>query len=278
MLKRILIGSGVAVAVGLVASVALNSNVNTDVIVGQTSNNRSSIQVVVNQNNKPTNSAGTLIVKQLTPKAEQLIVFNTPVVYETVEATIERLELLKTKGYKEAFLILDSPGGSVFDGARLVAWMKDSPLQVHTICDGVCASMAAHLFESGRTRYMTGKSTLMFHPASGGVQGTLEQMGSRLNYVKTFVDRLDANVAERAGIDYNEFKNRTLVEYWVETEDAVSNGLADNMAFISYARNTSATLNMEERMRQLKKEIPQNLKQIGINHLDTIRLNDVEAK
>lgn len=212
----------------------------------------------------------------LQPKEEQLIIFNTPVAYETVEATIQRLEQLKDKGYKEAYLLLDSPGGSVFDGARLVAWMKDSPMKVHTVCDGMCASMAAHLFEAGKNRYMTSKSTLMFHPASGGVNGTLEQMASRLNFITTFVDRMDASAAERAGIDYNEFKRRTLVEYWVETEDAVGNGLADGVAFISYPRDSKKSLDLGEEMRKAKRIIPEDLKKIGTLVLETIRLKSAE--
>lgn len=205
---------------------------------------------------------------------EQLIIFNTPVVYETVEATIARLESLKAKGYKEAFLILDSPGGSVFDGARLVAWINHSPMKVNTICDGLCASMAAHLFEVGKTRYMTDKSTLMFHPASGGVSGTLQQMNSRLTYISNYVDGLDKNIATRSGMDYNTFHNRMLVEYWVETSDAVKNNLADNLIFVSYNRSAPGALNMDDHMKKLNKVIPEDLRKIGILRLDTIRLSN----
>lgn len=207
---------------------------------------------------------------------EQLILFNTPVMYETVEAAISRLETLKAKGYKEAYLILNSPGGSVFDGARLVAWIKHSPMKVNTICDGLCASMAAHLFEVGKTRYMTDKSTLMFHPASGGVQGTLQQMESRLSYVSNYVNGLDIDIAARAGIDYKTFRERMLVEYWVETKDAVANGLADNLVFLSYNRASGSALDMEEHMRKLGKIIPNDLRKIGILRLDTIRLQDTK--
>lgn len=278
MLKVIKVAAGSILGVALVLgglSVYKNNRQPESAIVGTTTTTVRT-NIVNSAGNIVSNEEKKQTVTILQPKEEQLIIFNTPVAYETVEATIQRLEELKAKGHKEAYLLLDSPGGSVFDGARLVAWMKDSPMKVHTVCDGMCASMAAHLFEAGKNRYMTSKSTLMFHPASGGVQGTLEQMSSRLQFITTFVDRMDASAAERAGIDYNEFKRRALVEYWVETEDAVGNGLADGVAFISYARDSKKSLDLDEEMRKAKRVIPQSLRKVGTLVLESIRLEKAQ--
>jgi ATP-dependent protease ClpP protease subunit len=49
----------------------------------------------------------------------------------------------------------------------------------------------------------------MFHPASGGLRGQVENMDSQLKMIKTLVDRLDAKITTRSGINYKDFKNRS---------------------------------------------------------------------
>lgn len=219
----------------------------------------------------PDNSKKYDIVR-ITPDPKQVILFNVPVTYESVELTINRLEKLQQEGVTEAYIKLDSPGGSVLDGAKLLSYIKASPMTIHTICDGLCASMAAQLFEVGKTRLMTDKSVLMFHPASGGVQGTLEQMLSQLNMIKLYVDRLDAEVALRSGLDYNEFKTLLAVEYWLESEDALNKNLADNLIFISYDRNSTEVLDIDKTFKNENIKIPEQLKRPGVMIYESIRL------
>jgi ATP-dependent protease ClpP protease subunit len=92
--------------------------------------------------------------------------------------------------------------------------------------------MAAQIHQAGKVRLMTEKSLLMFHPASSRVQGTLEEMLSQLNAIKIYVDRLDAEVAARAGIKYDDFKRLVVSELWIEGVDALDLGLTDGLAFI----------------------------------------------
>lgn len=280
MLKRVLTGTVVALVLGLGigATMKNNGSTSTEIVIQKTSHNSDITTDISDNVANAVSSDDQPNATILVPKQEQLIIFNTIVASETVEAAMQRLEELKSKGYKQAYLILDSPGGSVFDGARLIAWMKHSPLKVNTICDGLCASMAAHLFEVGDKRYMTDKSTLMFHPASGGVMGTLEQMVSRLTFVKTYVDRLDESIANRAGMDYAEFKSRTLTEFWVETQDAVDLNLADNTVFVSYNRSSNKSFNMEEHLKRINKVIPEEYKKTTVFRLETIKLPDAKAE
>lgn len=171
-------------------------------------------------------------VRKIEVSPEQVIMFNTQVSFSSVQATIEQLEVLSAKGVKEVFIVLDSPGGSVIDGATLISYMKSSSMKINTLCQGVCASMAAQIHQVGKLRLMTEKSILMFHPASSGVRGTLEEMLSQLNAIKLYVDRLDAEVAARAGIKYEDFKNLVISELWIEGVDAMDMGLSDGIAFI----------------------------------------------
>jgi len=191
-------------------------------------------------------------ITRLEVDAEQVILFNAQVDYNSVGRTIDRLEQLAELGYNQAYIVLDSPGGSVIDGANLISYIKASKMKIDTVCQGVCASMAAQIHQAGRTRYMTDKSILMFHPASAGVQGSLEQMLNQLNTIKKYVDRLDAEVAARAKIPYETFKAMLVSELWVESVDAIEMGLTDKLVYI-FTKTESGGLSFN-----LQKEIKTN--------------------
>jgi len=172
-------------------------------------------------------------VKTINVEANQVIYLNVPIVDETVNMAIEAIKQADESGASEIYLVLNSPGGSVLDGARLVSFIKYSGLTVHTVCEGICASMAAQIHQVGATRLMTPGSVLMFHPASGGVQGTMDQMSHQLGAFSRLVDRLDMEVAKRAGLDYKEYKNRLESEYWLESQDAINDGFADGLVLLN---------------------------------------------
>jgi len=190
--------------------------------------------------------------------SSKVILLNTPVFMSSVNAIIEELENIKNNSTK-VYLVIDSPGGSVIDGARLISYMESSSLEINTVCESLCASMAAQIFEAGRNRYMVNRSILMFHQASGGTRGTLEGMLSQLTMIKLYVDRLDASVAARAGLDYTEFKQKIAYEYWLEAADAVDTRLADQLISISYKKSGKNTKDIQEILKSKGIEIPVNV-------------------
>lgn len=158
-----------------------------------------------------------------------VLFFNVPVVTESVDAAIN---LLSGMTGSTIYLVLDSPGGSVVDGARLMNYIKYSGKNIVTVCDNMCASMAFQIFQVGKKRLMTDKAILMAHPASGGSQGTIENMYEIIKMFKLYVDRLDAEVAQRSGIDYKEFKFLVANNIWVETPEALAMNLADGVTYL----------------------------------------------
>lgn len=129
-------------------------------------------------------------------------------------------------------IILNSPGGSVFDGAAIISAIEAAKGPVNTLCVQLCASMAAMIHQYGTNRLMLNRSVLMFHPAAGGVQGTLDQIGSRYTLFKSFIGKMEENVARRAKISFAEYKQRATVELWIDAEDSVNQGFADKIVFV----------------------------------------------
>lgn len=201
-------------------------------------------------------------IKSFSISTEQSLYFDTEVTDVSVALAISSLEDMKKNTSKDLYLFINSPGGSVFDGNRLVTYIENSKRKIHTVCVTVCASMAAHLHQAGSTRLMLDNSMLMFHPAAGGARGQVENMRSLLNTIQLMVDRMDAKITKRSGLDYKEFKAKVAFEYWVLAEDAVRSNLSESIVNIStgdslmpFGQTISETAMKKGIKIQIKKQI-----------------------
>lgn len=75
----------------------------------------------------------------------------------------QELLTLDGMGKKRIQVWINSPGGSVYEGYSIYNAILKSKTKIDTYCVGIAASMAAVIFQSGRTRYMADYSILMYH-------------------------------------------------------------------------------------------------------------------
>lgn len=155
---------------------------------------------------------------------------NSPVIAQRI------LELGKDD--KPIDLIINSPGGSVIDGAEIISAMEASKAPINTICVQICASMAAMIHQYGTNRLMIDRSLIMFHPASGGLQGEVDKMYSRLSTLRDYIGEMELNVAKRSKMSYNDYKFKSGVELWLAAKSAKEANVADNVV---YVRGSSAS-------------------------------------
>lgn len=203
--------------------------------------------VVSTPTQDPSLNVGKLKLTRVTGTEDNVILLNTEITDLSVDAVISKLdELAKTQ--TEVYLIITSPGGSVVDGNKLVAYIEDSPLEINTVCEKFCASMGFHIFEAGKKRYMVGHTVLMAHPPSGGARGTIPEMLSQLNAIRRLTDELDARVAQRAKLKYADFSIDVLKNLWVTSNEAVKMGLADSLIHITYPIKNGKTFNTEQEL------------------------------
>lgn len=142
-------------------------------------------------------------------------------------ATVANQILAKSNNNEPTLLLINSPGGSVLDGALIVSAVEASNTPVYAVCMQLCASMASLIHGHASARLMVDRSILMFHPASGSLQGTTNQMYARLSTLTRYVDKMDAMIAARAGISLESFLQRKSGELWIDAEDAVDQHFAD---------------------------------------------------
>lgn len=141
---------------------------------------------------------------------------------------------------KIVYLVINSPGGSVLDGALIVSAIQASRVPVVTICSQLCASMAAIIFESGAKRLMVDRAVLMFHDAAGGVQGTFPQIKDRFDFFSSYVNKMDNEIAHRAGIPLSQFMAKLNPECWRDAEDSLNEHFSDGYANLVFSGTTAS--------------------------------------
>jgi ATP-dependent Clp protease protease subunit len=184
--------------------------------------------------NEPTTPAAvgankTREVLQLTVPDSRLVRIDG--VIQDMGDTVARI-LTLGQTVEPLYIELNSPGGDVLEGAMILSAIEAAHGPVYTICNKLCASMAAIIFEHGTYRYAVDRSFVMFHPASGGSQGELDKMVSRLKSVQRFVGKMEAYIAKRAGITFEQYKSLSGVELWLDAEDAVNAVFADKIVSV----------------------------------------------
>lgn len=189
-------------------------------------------------------------VTNLKIDASQLIVFDTEVSPQSVDMAIGAISLMNDSG-KEVYLILNSPGGDMFSGMRLISYIEGSKVKVNTVDWDLCASMCAELFSHGNKRLMLDHTTLMYHLTAGGVKGTMQNMKSLLTYIDLSMRKLDAYVAHRAGIDFDTFEAQVAKDLWIDAEDAVKQHLADGLVTINATGNTENIIVISQKFKKL---------------------------
>lgn len=193
-------------------------------------------------------------IKVLNLTDENTVTFEDEVTYDSAKRVSQ--EIKKRQDLDRIYLVITSPGGSVMSGAMVIETIQGSKVPVDTICVGLCASMGAQIHAVGEHRYMTNKSVLMYHPASGGVQGEFNNMESRLAFYKRYVTKMDMFIAERAKIPYEEFKSRLRDELWLDAQDATRDGFNDRIVYLDDKRTSKEDpiLSILSTQRQKRKD------------------------
>lgn len=131
---------------------------------------------------------------------------------------------------KEIKLHINSPGGSVFDGVAIYNSLVNHKASITVMVDGLAASAASFIAQSGDSVIMGTGSTMMIHEASGGVWGNAEDMRQTAD----ILDKLSGTISEfyaiRAGGSAAMWRGIMKAETWYTAQEAVDAGLADSVS------------------------------------------------
>ena len=129
----------------------------------------------------------------------------------------------------EITLYIDSPGGSVTAGLSIYDVMQAVPADIHTVCVGTAASMAAVLFAAGDRREILRHGEVMIHDplVSGGISGSALTVQDKSDRLMAKRKVLSGILAEHTGKSVKQIYKVTAKDTYFGAEEAVAFGLAD---------------------------------------------------
>jgi len=133
----------------------------------------------------------------------------------------EELLRLDTLGKKRIQVWISSEGGIVMDGYKIYNAILKSKTKVDTYNVGICASIAAVIFQAGRKRVMADYSLLMYHNPYGGESKELAKMR----------DSIAIMVAERAGASVDSVLKMMDRTTWIGAAESLSTGFCDEIEY-----------------------------------------------
>lgn len=168
------------------------------------------------------------------PRAANVYTFYSSVDAETVQQCMAELGTWSRRGPgSEITVIFNSPGGSVLDGLALFDYLQQLRSVGHsvkTMALGRAASMGAVLLQAGSHRVIGRNAFLLIHEVSHQSVGKVSEMEDSVGFTKRLQQRLLAILSERSNLTEREIQRKwARKEWWVDAEEAVALGLADEL-------------------------------------------------
>lgn len=191
----------------------------------------------------PTNSMTPYIIEERQMNVAQMdvfsrlmmdrIIFLGHAINDTVSNIInaQLLFMSSVDAKRPIKLYINSPGGGVYAGLGIYDTMNYISNEVHTVCLGMAASMAAVLLSSGSkgNRIVLPHSRVMIHQPLGGAEGQASDMEITMREMARIKGELYDILAKNTGKTMKQITADADRDYWMKGEEAVKYGMVDKL-------------------------------------------------
>jgi len=131
----------------------------------------------------------------------------------------------------DIYMYINSPGGLVTSGLAIYDTMQYIKPDVHTICVGQAASMAAVLLAAGTEgkRSALQHSRLLLHQPVGGTSGQVSDIEIQTNEILRIKDAVYDILVKHTGQTKKKIKKDSDRDYFLSAKKAVEYGLIDKV-------------------------------------------------
>lgn len=126
-------------------------------------------------------------------------------------------------------LLINSPGGSVYDGIAMCNTLRNHPARVVAVVQGLAASAATFLAVTADELVMAPHSELMIHDAWIALAGDARDHRAAADDLDRLSDNIASMYVAKAGGTLRTWRQRMLAETWYSADEAVAAGLADRV-------------------------------------------------
>jgi ATP-dependent Clp protease protease subunit len=134
---------------------------------------------------------------------------------------------------KYLHLIVNSPGGNLYDCFALIDVMRGSSIPIYTTGLGLVASCGLLLFMAGEKghRVLTPNTSILSHQYSGGAIGKEHELVAAQKQNELTTDRMVDLYKKCTGLSLKKIREILLPEsdMWLSAKEAVAYGIADKV-------------------------------------------------
>jgi ATP-dependent protease ClpP protease subunit len=179
--------------------------------------------------------------------------FFDEVTEESIKKAIDALDTMSRARPKQPItIVLNSPGGLVYDGLALYDHLRALSARGHhitVVVRGMAASMGGILLQAGDTRIIGRESELLIHEVASGASGKVNEMLERVKNSEHLWVKLSKILARRSTMPVTDPNNPNVTianptleqraesirrkafkfDWWLDAEEAVRLGFADKI-------------------------------------------------
>lgn len=170
---------------------------------------------------------------------------------ETVSGIMSKATALDSEMFgsrKPLYLFLDTPGGSITDGLKLIDFLNGLHRPTHTIVS-FAASMGFQIVENLGERYILPHGVMMSHRARGQIAGEIggqppSQIDSRLRLWVEIVEELDRQTVSRTNHKQTleSYTKSYVSELWMTAKESIEAGYSDKIVNVRCDKSLSGTV------------------------------------
>jgi ATP-dependent Clp protease protease subunit len=163
---------------------------------------------------------------------DNIIFIGVPIDDKVANIVIAELLFLAAQdSNRDIFLYINSPGGYVASGLAIYDTIQYVSPDVHTICMGQAASMAAVLLCAGAKgkRSALPHSRIMIHQPMGGSEGQASDIEIYAKEIVLMRERLNKIISEHTGQKLAKIEKDTDRNFFMSAEEALEYGIIDQV-------------------------------------------------
>jgi|TARA_R110002049_G_scaffold149965_3_gene313119 ATP-dependent Clp protease, protease subunit len=127
-------------------------------------------------------------------------------------------------------LMINSPGGDIYEMFGIIDYIESLDVKVNTICRGRAFSAAAIILTMGTgNRMMSKRSTVMFHQSSSFLGGKMSDITAFLDNVKSLEKTIYDMLASRTKQDAEWWKNKMRSDMFFTADELLEIGVIDQV-------------------------------------------------
>lgn len=129
----------------------------------------------------------------------------------------------------EIDVVIQSPGGSAFEGIAIYNALKNHSAFVKTTILGAAASAASIIFMAGDEREMPANTFLMIHEPSLNMSGRARELREAADFLDNLTASLVATYSPYVSVSDDEVLALLEAETWINADDAIEMGFATSI-------------------------------------------------